>query len=84
MSKAKKQEILDALDFVEDMALSRQDKLRLIAAIPVRQAERLANLKRFRKRFANLPLSIKHTIMWNSIAIIRRQNERLRRLKKLI
>ncbi len=83
MSRVKKQASLDALEFVEDMALSRRDKLRLIAVIPVIQLERMARLKRFRN-LENIPLSTKHLFMKFQIAIIRKQAERLRRLKKLI
>lgn len=66
----------------EDFNLSLKDKLSLIEAIPKRQWERWARIRKW--RHCGMPNNFRHLMIKNEVDLIRRQRERLTELKKQI
>lgn len=66
----------------DDFNLFLKDKLSLIEAIPQRQCERWARIRKWRN--CGMPNSFRHLMIKNEVDLIRRQRERLTELKKQI
>lgn len=71
------------MESITDMSLTREEKLELIAVIPLRQQERRDMLRRI-WQLTSTQMKARHVFARHIISTIRRQEDRLRRLKKLV
>ncbi len=80
------QEIIEqykVISLINDLALTVEQKLDLMWAIPVRQQERWERIKRFHN-IESITMSVRHLWMQKQIDLMREQRTRLERLKQFI
>lgn len=66
-----------------DLKLSFVDKINLIESIEYWQRERWGRVRKWR-RFPDMPLSLKHTMLQREVDLIRSQKKRLKAIRQSI